>query len=95
MKCRDVAFRISSEELERASWPTRVLTRLHLLYCRRCRQYAAQMARLGTLARETLCAGSGDVARLQALQARIMDEGFGRDREGEASEPDDQGGRVT
>jgi len=92
MRCRDVAFRISSEELERASWPTRLLTRLHLLYCRRCRRHAEQLDALGTIGRETLGAGSADADGLDALQERIMAEAFGGDGDDESSVQGDPGG---
>ena len=86
-----MAFRISSEELGRASWPIRVLTRLHLLYCRRCRRYAEQVATLGTVGRETLGAGPVDADGMEALQARIMGEAFGEgemDGSGNPGTPD-------
>jgi hypothetical protein len=68
MQCRDVALKLSSGELERAPWPTRLLTRLHLLYCWRCRSYAMQVETLGAVARETLGAESVDAEGLDALQ---------------------------
>ena len=71
--CRDVAYLISSDGLEHAGWPTRLLTRLHLRLCKHCRRYATELANIGRIGREAGRAESVDpktVERLDRPQER-------------------------
>ncbi len=54
MSCRQVARRIASGQLADAGRGTRLAVRLHLLMCRHCRRYAAQLAAIGAAARNLL-----------------------------------------
>ncbi len=76
--CRDVAHLIASDGLERAGWLTRLLVRLHLLYCRRCRRYAADLDTIGQVSRETWNIASVDPQTVQRLEGVIMDQAFGK-----------------
>ncbi len=76
--CRDVAYLIASDGLERAGWLTRLLVRLHLLYCRRCRRYAADLDTIGRVSRDTWNIASVDPQTVQRLESAIMDQAFGK-----------------
>ena len=81
--CRDVAYLISSDGLEHAGWSTRLLTRLHLLYCKHCRQYATELAKLGSICRDAARADSVDPNTVEQLEGAIMDYATGAHGEGE------------
>ncbi len=71
--CREVAYLVASDGLEHAGWPTRLLTRLHLLFCRHCRRYAKEVAMIGRMGREALSADPVDAKTVQRLEGSIMD----------------------
>ena len=75
--CREVAYLLTSDGVEYADWPTRLLTRLHLLYCKHCRRYATELAMIGRVGREALSADSVDPKMLQRLELSIMDYASG------------------
>ena len=72
-RCREVAYLIASDGLEHAAWPTRLLTRLHIVYCKHCRRYATQLAMIGRIGREALSADPVDPKMVQRLEGSIMD----------------------
>jgi anti-sigma factor ChrR (cupin superfamily) len=51
MTCKEVSTAVASEDLPRFSWRKRIGVRLHLLMCRHCRRYAAQLAAIGNAVR--------------------------------------------
>lgn len=51
LTCKQVSKEIASEELD-AAWKRRLGVRSHLLMCRHCRGYAAQLRVIGAAARE-------------------------------------------
>ncbi len=51
MKCKELARLVASDGLAEATWSRRVAVRFHLLMCRHCRLYTAQMRDLGRAAR--------------------------------------------
>ena len=51
MTCREVSTAIASEELARLSWRKRIGVRIHLLMCRHCRRYAAELAAIASAVR--------------------------------------------
>ena len=63
--CREVTLAVAGEELARASLGRRMLVRLHVLICRHCRRYVAQMGALGDAARELAAREGKDVERLR------------------------------
>ncbi len=75
--CREVSYLIASDGLEHVGWPTRLQTRLHLLYCKHCRRYARQLAMIGRIGREALSADSVDPKTVQRLEESIMDHALG------------------
>ena len=66
--CKDVATAIGQDDLRTVPWLRGLALRLHLLMCRHCPHYAAQIRAIGTAAR-SLCREHGEdpqvLARLQ------------------------------
>lgn len=71
--CRDVAGLIGSDELSEAGWRRRLSARLHLLMCRHCRRYAAQLRAVGTAARKLWAAEPEDPRTLEKLELSILE----------------------
>ena len=82
-KCRDLAYLISSDGLEDAGWLTRLLVRLHLGYCKACRRYNAELAKIGRVGREAGRADPVDPKTVERLEGMIMDYASGSYGEGE------------
>ncbi len=90
--CKEVADLIASEALVNTGLPKRALVRLHLLMCRDCRGYAAQLRAIGLAGRDRWKASPSDAPTLERLQRAILDRAIAAsDRDVEASptaEPD-------
>ncbi len=69
--CKEVTRAISTDELSEAGIGRRLAVRLHLLKCRYCRRYAAQIRALGDAARG-LFGQTTDSVGLEDLKARIL-----------------------
>ncbi len=52
LTCKQVTKTIASDELAMATWRRRAMVRIHLLRCRHCRRYAAQLRAIGSAARD-------------------------------------------
>ncbi len=72
LTCKDVAKAIGQDELLTASWRRRLALRVHLLMCRHCRRYAAQIRAIGTAARRLFREQGEDPKALERLQERIL-----------------------
>ena len=70
--CQEVARLIASEELAEAGWVYRALVRLHLLRCRDCGAYAAQLQAIGAAARDRWDPGVPDRKALEKLERSIL-----------------------
>ncbi len=70
--CQEVARLIASEELADAGWLYRALVRLHLLRCRDCGAYAAQLQAIGAAARDRRDSGAPDRKALEKLESSIL-----------------------
>ncbi len=70
MSCQQVTRKIASDDLAGAGWRSRMAVRLHLLMCRHCRRYAAQLASIGDAARGLL---RQDPDGLQDLEQTILE----------------------
>ncbi len=70
--CEEVARLVASDELADAVWSDRALVRLHLLMCRHCRGYAAQLRAIGAAARDRSDADGADRASFEKLQDSIL-----------------------
>ena len=71
--CKEVTRAISTDELAEAGIGRRLAVRLHLLKCRYCRRYAAQIRALGDAARG-LFGQTTDSVGLEDLKARILSQ---------------------
>ncbi len=71
--CKEVARLIASEELANARWLSRALVRLHLLRCRHCGGYAAQLRAIGAAARDRSDSDVADRASFEKLQSSILE----------------------
>jgi len=84
--CKEVADLIASEALASTGLPKRALVRLHLLMCRDCRGYAAQLRAIGLAGRDRWKASPSDAPTLERLQSSILDRaGAAFDRDAEES----------
>jgi len=90
--CREVARLIASDELADAAWFNRALIRLHLLMCRHCRGYSAQLRAIGAGARDRSGSNVADSASFEKLQTsvleRCLDASDGTIAEGRAPDPE-------
>ena len=71
--CKEVARLIASEELADAGRSERALVRIHLLMCRDCRRYAAQLRAISTAALERGGFGPADLQALKRLERSILE----------------------
>ncbi len=90
--CKEVARLIASDELADAVWLDRALVGLHLMMCRHCKGYAAQLRAIGAAARDRSDSDVADRATLEKLQSSILERCLnasdvntedGRDRDSE------------
>jgi hypothetical protein len=72
LSCREVTTLHAADEIQHATWKTRMGVRLHLMMCRHCRRYVRELARIGAAVR-ALYAGVPDQARDEALLRRVID----------------------
>ena len=77
LSCKDVARKIASDEFSEAGWRERLAVRLHLLGCRYCRRYAAQLRAIGAAARDLWGPRSQDPRALKRLESQILAHSFG------------------
>ncbi len=71
--CQEVARLIASDELADAVWLNRALVWLHLLMCRDCKGYAAQLRAIGAATRDRWDSGVADRASFEKLQSSILE----------------------
>ncbi len=73
LSCKEISRSIASDELAGASWTRRLGVRFHLLMCRHCRRYEAQLRAIGATARRLFHRPEeGDQATLERLEKRIL-----------------------
>ncbi len=72
LNCKEVARLVASDELADAVWSDRALARLHLLMCRHCRGYSAQLRAIGNAARDRRDSDVADRAAFEGLQNSIL-----------------------
>ena len=91
--CKEVARLIASDELANAVWANRALVGLHLMMCRHCKGYAAQLRAIGAAARDRWDSDVADRASFEKLQRSILErcldasDGNIEDERGRDSEP--------
>jgi len=72
LSCREVSRLAAQGALEEGPLWARCLLRFHLLYCRRCRRFARELALLGHAAREW-AKGLVEPAAVQAFEAKLLE----------------------
>ncbi len=75
--CKEVTRLIASEELVDAGWGKRFLARLHLMMCRHCRRYAAELRTIGVASRDQWSVIPSDAPTIERLQSSILDRALG------------------
>ena len=70
--CKDVATAIGQDDLRTVPWWRGLAPRLHLLMCRHCRRYAAQIRAIGTATRRLFREHGEDPQTLERLQEMIL-----------------------
>lgn len=73
LTCKDTARLLAQEELG-ASRLQRIELRVHLLMCRFCRRYKAQLRAIGEACREPVGVDEEDSAALARLERSLLDE---------------------
>jgi hypothetical protein len=78
IRCKEVTELVAGDALDGASWHLRMLVRMHLLMCRYCGRYAAQLKAIGRAARRAWTGNSEDLVRVKALERVLLDRVSGR-----------------
>ena len=85
LRCKQVTTMVARDDLADAGPWLRLKIRLHLMMCRHCARYAAQIRAIGAKAREQFHP-SEEPADVAGLQRRILESAYKsrneRDREG-------------
>ena len=71
--CKEVARLLASDELADAVWSIRALVRFHIMMCRDCKGYAAQLRAIGAAARDRSDSDVLDRASFEKLQNSILE----------------------
>ena len=71
--CKEISRLLSSNGVEDASLSEQARVRLHLLLCRHCREYAAQLRAVGTAGDELWGNCTEEHEVLQPLEQSILD----------------------
>ncbi len=75
--CKEVARLIASEELANVGRYKRALVRMHLLMCRHCWRYAAQLRAIGAAAEDRWDTRPADRQALESLERSILERCLG------------------
>ena len=84
LNCKEIAHLLASDGLEGAPLSERARARLHLLLCRHCREYAAQLRAVGAVGRELWGSCTEEHEVLQGLERSILDRVEGAAHEGDS-----------
>ena len=83
--CKEVTRLLASEALEGAPLSLRARVRVHLLFCRHCRRYAAQLHYIGASSRALWAVRHEDEEVLGQLEASILAQTTGEQGAGSES----------
>ena len=72
LSCKEVTRIVASDELAGAGWRRRLAIRIHLLICRYCRRYAAQLRAIGQSARKLFRLEKGGPETIHRLKQAIL-----------------------
>lgn len=84
LSCREVTRAVATGEWEEAAPGRRLQIRLHLLMCRHCRRYTAQIRAIGQAARELFREAPDEEAAVDRLRNALL-------RGGKEADPGDPG----
>ncbi len=73
LNCRELMRILASDQLADARWSEKSRARLHMLLCRHCRRYWAQLRGLGVAARGAWRAEAQDSETLKRLQSKFRE----------------------
>ena len=73
LNCKDVTRKIASGEFREVGWRERLSVRFHLLLCRLCRRYAAQLRAIGAATRALCGPPAQDPSTLERLERQILE----------------------
>jgi hypothetical protein len=73
LTCKEVSSSIAGDGLERSGWWRRLEVRMHLLMCRYCRRYAAQIRAVNAATRGLFERTVPDRETVARLQGSILD----------------------
>lgn len=74
LRCKEVTRLHASDEIRSASWKTRIGVRMHLVFCRHCRRYVRELARIGDAVRSLVHDVADAPDRDEALVQRVLRE---------------------
>jgi hypothetical protein len=77
LSCQEVTRLIASEDINHAGWLKRLELRLHLMMCRHCRAYAAQLEAIGKAVRHIWGIRPYDPTSIQRLRGQILASALG------------------
>ena len=77
LSCKEVTRKIASDEFAEAGWRERLAVRFHLLLCRACRRYRAQLHAIGAAAQDLWSPRSQDPLTLERLERQILETSLG------------------
>ncbi len=72
LTCKDVAKAVAQDELDTGPWRRRLALRFHLLMCRHCRRYAAQIRAIGAAVRSLIRAQGENPKTLERIKKTIL-----------------------
>ena len=76
LRCKEVTHLLASDGLDDAPWTKRLAVRFHLMMCRHCHRYAAQLRAIGSATQKILGpqGESADPETIERLEKAILDK---------------------
>ena len=74
LTCKEVARLLSTDTAVEGTQSDRLRVKLHLLFCKHCRGYAAQLRAVGTAGRELWSECTGEQEALDRLEQAILQQ---------------------
>jgi hypothetical protein len=72
LTCKEVARLLSTDAAAEGALSDRLRAKLHLLFCKHCRGYAAQLRAVGAAGRELWSGCAGEQETLDRLEEAIL-----------------------
>jgi hypothetical protein len=71
LNCREVVQIVSTANLEKTAWRTKLSIWLHLAMCRHCRRFASQIRLIGETARKLWSPSTDDLAAMERIRKKL------------------------